>query len=106
MQEGGTGVIGVTPARGDSVQRYSRALLVWFGGAAAFLLGGFVTAAHELSAEDFPPGGLTAHVRAVDRNVAYNHADPDFGLSREIAGLSQNQAGFRQCLSRRRRWCA
>ena len=67
------------------MQRYSRALLVWFGGAAAFLLGGFVTAAHELSAEGFPPGGLAAHVRAVDRNVAYNHADPDFGLVREIA---------------------
>jgi len=67
------------------VQRYSRALLVWCGGAAAFLLGGFVTAAHELSAEDFPPGGFTAHVRAVDRNVAYNHADPDFGLARAIA---------------------
>src|SRR5262245_24630796 len=74
---------------GWCVHRYSRAglskIFIWLGGAAAFLLGGLVTAAHEFAAEASPYADLPAHLREVHENAPAGHGSADFGLAREIA---------------------
>src|SRR5262245_47942377 len=66
------------------VDRHSRGrssrFLVWLGGVAAFLMGGLVTVAHELPADEVHPARSAASL-----HEAHAQAGVDFGLGREIA---------------------
>jgi DmsE family decaheme c-type cytochrome len=61
----------------------SSRLFVWAGGAAAFLLGGFVTAAQGLPADSYH-AGLTTDAAAIHDDV-HKRAGVDFGLAQEIS---------------------
>jgi DmsE family decaheme c-type cytochrome len=60
----------------------SSRIFVCLGGAAAFLLGALVTAAHELPAGDLPLSSTPAHA----------HGNADFGLGQEIADYLNGRA--------------
>src|SRR5262245_22228123 len=64
---------GTPRMRGNSVRwrsgGFSSRALAWLGGAAAFLLGGLVTAAHELPVDGFHSGDLSAHLGEVHANT-------------------------------------
>jgi DmsE family decaheme c-type cytochrome len=55
--------------------------VLWLGAFASFLLGGLVTAAHELPSDGYHDGAFAPHVS----DAAYHHGGVDFGLGREIA---------------------
>ena len=63
----------------------SSRIFVWLGGAAAFLLGGLVTAAQELPADSFHSAGFARPVLQAHQGAGANHGGVDFGLGREIA---------------------
>ena len=66
----------------------SSRLFVWCGGVAAFLFGGFVTAAQGLPAAGYHATGFTADVRAIHDDV-HSRGVPDIGLAHEIANYLQ-----------------
>jgi len=60
-------------------------MFVGLGGAAAFLLGGLVTAAQELPSGGVHAGALASHRIEAHERGGYNSGAVEFGLAREIA---------------------